>query len=92
MHWGEWLAWFAPRKIDEWKKLLVAWAIDLFGGATEAESANLDPPRAKIGKLAKHVTTTHPEQIGCVQGWLENPKRREDLYLDRGYAKSLASQ
>ena len=25
-------------------------------GATEAESANLDPPRAKIGKLAKHVT------------------------------------
>ena len=26
-------------------------------GATEAESANLDPPRAKIGKLAKHVTT-----------------------------------
>ena len=51
MHWGEWLAWFAPRKIDEWKKLLVAWAIDLFGGATEAESANLDPPRAKIGKL-----------------------------------------
>ena len=26
-------------------------------GATEAESANLDPPHAKIGKLAKHVTT-----------------------------------
>ena len=58
-------------------------------GATEAESANLDPPRAKIGKLARHVTTTLPEQIGCVQGWVKNPKRRE---ADRGYAKSLASQ
>ena len=66
----------------------------LVRGATEAESANLDPPRAKIAKLAKHVTTTLPEQIGCVQGWIENPKRREALYLlaDRGYAKSLASQ